>query len=47
MKPFLLKSRIFGLGKINSWAFGVFSAELSAPIQDAKSISKRGVLKIY
>ena len=28
----LLKSRIFGLGQINSWAFGVFSAELSAPI---------------
>ena len=29
MKPFSLKSRTFGLGQINSGAFGVFSAKLS------------------
>ena len=32
MKPFSFKSRTFGLGQINSGAFGVFSANLSAPI---------------
>ena len=32
MKPFLLKSRTFELGQINSGEFKVFLAELPAPI---------------